>query len=568
MVEEIIDCVNVSDMPAPPKIMVIGVGGGGGNAVKYMHDLGIYNVMFMVCNTDAQALMKSPIPLKMQLGKDLTRGLGAGNKPERGRDAAVESIEDIRTALKESGADMVFVTAGMGGGTGTGAAPVIAKVAKEEGILTTAIVTIPFRAEGEVRIRQASTGVEEIRKSVDSLLIIDNENVNLKYGELPISKAFGRADDILATAAKGIAEIITRDSFINVDFADVKTTMSNSGIALMGYSVVDSNIENLAVELAEAALNTSLLNKSDILGAKNILVNISWREAEPKLSELHAILGHIQAAAGSEASIIWGAGYNESLEENQISVTIVATGFQVGGDMPDDMFIDRIKPVAPVKANDDKYADKQENTPIDRINRFREQFQETNTQQQKDVVVKVPFDSEEKSVEDKKATSSEDDDIVIVFKDVLETNITNNPVVEHAINKTDNNRQHIVNNSITKEEVIQMSLDDEEVAPKETNVVKGDNSIDTRDADDDFMYREKLGLLFSEDQMPGPTIATRDRRNRDVVNNTTGRLSFRDLSIDELEDAPAYRRRKVPMFSKSEQQGKVSKVQLKDDDFQ
>ena len=550
--EEIIDCVDVSDIPAPPKIMVIGVGGGGGNAVKYMHDQGIYNVMFMVCNTDAQALLKNPVPLKMQLGKDLTRGLGAGNKPERGRDAALESIEDIRSTLRSSGADMVFVTAGMGGGTGTGAAPIIAQVAKEEGILTVAIVTIPFRAEGEIRLRQATEGIEEIRKNVDSLLIIDNENVNLKYGELPISKAFGRADDILATAAKGIAEIITRDSFINVDFADVKTTMSNSGIALMGYAIVDSSVENIAIELAEAALNTSLLNKSDILGAKNILVNISWSENEPKMSELHAILGHIQAAAGSEASIIWGAGYNDSLEPNETSVTIVATGFDTGGDMPEDMLpltTPKKAPVfTPVSSNEPKMEGKSEeevNPVLDRLNRYRDQIVEPKSDPVH--LVRVAFDAEEKSETSAPEVIEDEDGMTIVVKGEAE------PVSPKS------SSAGVPSPSPSVQEYERMTLDDE---PAETSVSEesvSDDTMHTRDASDDRLYTERMGVLFSDEFLQQQPIAPKPKERE--------RVNFRDLSIDELEDAPAYRRRKVSMSNRPEKgDKKISRISLKDDD--
>ena len=272
---DFIDSVDVqsSDVVAS-KIMVIGVGGGGGNAVKYMYNLGIHNVMFMVCNTDKQALDKSPVPLKMQIGRDLTGGLGAGNMPERGRDAAVESRDDIRETLERSGVKMVFITAGMGGGTGTGAAPIIAEVAKELDILTIAIVTVPFRYEGDKRIMQATSGIAQMRKHVDSLLIIDNENINKMYGDLTFSEAFGKADDILATAAKCIAEIITKEHKLNVDFADVVTTMSNSGVALMGFAVAAVGIDNIATALTEEALLSPLIYQNDINGAKNLIVNI------------------------------------------------------------------------------------------------------------------------------------------------------------------------------------------------------------------------------------------------------------------------------------------------------
>lgn len=323
---EIIDCLNY-DSPDASNIMVIGVGGGGSNAVKYMYDIGIHNVYFMVCNTDAQALQRSPIPLKVQLGNKLTGGLGAGNQPDKGRDAALESIEEIKEQLISSKVRMVFITAGMGGGTGTGAAPVIAQISRELDILTVGIVTIPFRLEGPKRLQQAEKGLEEMKQHVDSLLVIDNENICKMYGDLDFSDAFGKADDILAIAAKGIAEAITKEHKVNVDFADVHTTMSNSGIALLGYASEVLGTENIAIELTERALMSPLLNQNNIHGAKDILINISWNRSELKMSELHAIIGHVQAAAGSNANIIWGAGSDSTLGENEVSLIIVATGF-------------------------------------------------------------------------------------------------------------------------------------------------------------------------------------------------------------------------------------------------
>ncbi len=329
MNNEIIDCLDTATNNTS-NIMVIGVGGGGGNAVKHMYNLGIHNVMFMVCNTDVQALSRSPIPQKIQLGRDLTSGLGAGNQPERGRDAAIESSDEIRERLKASGARMVFITAGMGGGTGTGAAPVIAEIAKELGILTVSIVTMPFMAEGPRRKSQAALGIEEIRKHVDSLLIIDNENISRMYGDLSFSEAFGKADDILATAAKGIAEVITKEFGINVDFADVQTTMSNSGIALMGSSKCNiESTDDIVQYLTENALVSPLLNRNNINGATNILLNISWKDKELKLNEVYQIISMVQASAGPDANVIWGAGPDETLmESGEAAIIIIATGFE------------------------------------------------------------------------------------------------------------------------------------------------------------------------------------------------------------------------------------------------
>ena len=304
-------------------IKVIGVGGGGGNAVNHMYHQGIRDVDFMVCNTDAQALINSPVPFKVQLGSSLTEGRGAGNKPETGRDAAIENIEDVKQVLGNN-TKMVFITAGMGGGTGTGGAPVIAQAARELGILTVGIVTIPFRNEGRRRIKQAVEGISAMEKHVDSLLVINNERIREMYGDSKISDAFAKADNILTTAAKGIAEIITVPGYINVDFADVETVMRNSGVALMGTGIASG--VNRAVIAVEEALNSPLLNNNDIMGARNILLNITSGIEEITMDEIGDITDFVQEKAGNSADLIWGNGVDEALGD-RISVTIIATGF-------------------------------------------------------------------------------------------------------------------------------------------------------------------------------------------------------------------------------------------------
>lgn len=304
-------------------IKVIGVGGGGSNAINHMHRLGIKDVDFVVCNTDAQALASSKVPIKIQLGASLTEGRGAGNKPEIGRQAAIESLNDVTKVLEDS-TKMVFITAGMGGGTGTGAAPIIAKAAKDLGILTVAIVTIPFRNEGKRRIQQALEGIEKIEKHVDSLLVINNEKIREMYGDLRVSDAFSKADDVLAIAAKGIAEIITVHGYINVDFADVETVMSNSGVAIMGSAKASG--ENRAIKAVKEALSSPLLNNNDISGARNILLNVTSGDDEITMDEIGQITDYIQSAAGENADLIWGNGTDPSLNEH-LNVTVIATGF-------------------------------------------------------------------------------------------------------------------------------------------------------------------------------------------------------------------------------------------------
>lgn len=307
------------------EIKVIGVGGGGGNAVNHMFTQGICDVNFIICNTDAQAMNSSPIQTRIQLGASLTEGRGAGNKPEVGAQAAKENIEDVIGVLSEN-TKMVFITAGMGGGTGTGGAPIIAKTCKELGYLTVGIVTIPFRNEGRRRIKQAIDGITELERYVDSLLVINNERIREMYGDFGISEAFAKADNILATAAKGIAEIITVPGYVNVDFADVETVMKNSGLAIMGSGIASG--EKRAEEAVEKALNSPLLNNNDIRGAKNVLVNITSGSVEVTMDEVGKITDFVQNRAGFNADLIWGNGKDESLGEN-ISVTIIATGFSI-----------------------------------------------------------------------------------------------------------------------------------------------------------------------------------------------------------------------------------------------
>ncbi len=304
-------------------IKVIGVGGGGSNAVNYMFDQGIVGVDFIVCNTDRQALNISPVPLKIQLGASLTDGCGAGAIPEIGRNSAIENIEDIREFLGK-GTKMVFVTAGMGGGTGTGAAPVIAQVAKELGILTVGIVTIPFGFEGRKRRQQAEDGIEEMRKNVDTLLVINNERLREMSGNLTIGNAFAQADNVLTMAAKGIAEVISVTGNINVDFNDVNTVMKNSGVAIMGSAAAEG--ENRAIEAVQNALSSPLLNDNDISGAKYVLLNITYGDKEVLMDEITAITDYIQDESGSTADVIWGHGYDATLGD-KLSVTLIATNF-------------------------------------------------------------------------------------------------------------------------------------------------------------------------------------------------------------------------------------------------
>jgi len=304
-------------------IKVIGVGGGGSNAVNHMFNQGIIGVDFIVCNTDRQALDISPVPYKIQLGPALTEGRGAGMIPEIGMNAAMENIEEIRELLSRN-TKMVFVTAGMGGGTGTGAAPVIAQVAKDLGILTVGIVTVPFNFEGRKRRQQAEDGLNKMRENVDTLLIINNERLRDFGKDMSLSQAFGHADNILTVAAKGIAEVISVTGIINVDFNDVNTVLRNSGRAIMGSAIGEG--DNRAIDAVQNALVSPLLNDNDIYGAKYVLLNITYGNKEVMMDEITEITDYIQDAAGATADVIWGHGYDSSLGDN-LSITLIATGF-------------------------------------------------------------------------------------------------------------------------------------------------------------------------------------------------------------------------------------------------
>jgi len=305
-------------------IKVIGVGGGGCNAVNHMFEEGITGVDYIICNTDSQALEASPVAIKIQLGVTLTEGRGAGNQPEMGEEAAKENYEDLKNVLKDN-TKMLFITAGMGGGTGTGAAPVIARLARELKILTIAVVTIPSPAEGKKRFGQAMKGIEKLSQFVDSMLVVSNQRLQSIFGDLPARRAFKMADNIVATAVKGVAEIITVQGNVNIDYADVFTVMHNSKVFIMGTGFASG--EGRAMEAVNQALESPLLDSNDIYGTKNILLNIISGRDEIRIGEIGEIIETLQEKAGQDADIIWGNGYDELLGD-KISVTILATGFK------------------------------------------------------------------------------------------------------------------------------------------------------------------------------------------------------------------------------------------------
>jgi cell division protein FtsZ len=331
---------NVSNIEfdSESNIMVIGVGGAGGNAVNHMHKMGITGVNFVVCNTDERALNNCSVRNKVKMGP----GLGAGNDPKRGRELAIESEEQLRSLLETSGAKMLFIAAGMGGGTGTGASPIIAKLAHELGILTVAVVTMPFRMEGPTRYNSAVEGVTDLNQWVDSILVIDNERLRMLYGRLPLAEAFGKADDVLGMATKGIAELITVEkALVRVDFADVNKVMRNSGRTHM--SMVKATGENRAMEVAEAALTSSLLDDNNINGAKEILINFSVKDINTiTQDDITIAMDYIQKHASytddngniHAADIIWGASQKPSLADDELELVVVATRFTNGEELP------------------------------------------------------------------------------------------------------------------------------------------------------------------------------------------------------------------------------------------
>lgn len=448
-------------------IKVIGVGGGGGNAVNHMYGLGIKGVDFIVCNTDRQALDISPVPFKIQLGPSLTEGRGAGSIPEIGMNAATENIDEIRELLAKN-AKMVFVTAGMGGGTGTGAAPVIARVAKDLGILTVGIVTVPFSFEGRKRRQQAQEGLENMRENVDTLLVINNERLREISGNLTLGNAFAQADNVLATAAKGIAEVISVTGAINVDFNDVNTVMKDSGVAIMGSAIAEG--ENRAIQAVQEALSSPLLNDNDIEGAKYVLLNITYGDKEVLMDEISDITDYIQDEAGSTADVIWGHGYDETLGD-AISVTLVATGFNQApvtgfekapekkvSSLEEEAKKEITKPLSSVTNNNDDKEEKESEPYIKTNSQESNSYAEVKVEQpvqepetSNDWTVKTVVDVTEDKADEvvlensKENTTSE--------KDGTELNKESNKVIYHPLDDEDDAANSTVNSANTSKEI-------------------------------------------------------------------------------------------------------------------
>ena len=498
-------------------IKVIGVGGGGSNAVNYMYEQGIKGVDFIVCNTDEQALDASPVPLKIQLGATLTDGKGAGSIPEVGRNAAVENLDDVK-AILEKNTTMVFVTAGMGGGTGTGAAPIIAKAAKDMGILTVGIVTIPFVFEGKKRSTQASEGLAEMRQAVDTLLVIRNDKLRELYGNLTLNKAFGHADEVLCTAAKGIAEVITLTGEINVDMNDVKTVMKDSGVAIMGSGQASG--EGRAMAAVGKALESPLLNDNDITGAKFILLNITYGQNEVLMDEIMEITDHIQEKAGMSAEVIWGYGADENLEED-LCVTVIATGFEAH----------HIDAGLPQQAPSLKKYNL-ENTDARPIT------DKLNISTQSPL---VPHNSESKGVD---VSPPEEGEPFLIQKD--ETPVTRVELTNEEITAIKDESNQVTDKINFKEE------EEQPVSTNEENVVRY-NLFDAPTEEknevpslDNIKFTGSTAEPISEDRPSKDILLRRNKEREQKIKELTSKLKT-PSGLSELESEPAYKRRNVQL---------------------
>ena len=510
----------------PNIIKVIGVGGGGSNAVTHMFTEGIQGVDFILCNTDYQALEKSPVAMKVHLGK---RALGAGNKPDVGREAALETTEELRDILGGE-TKMLFITAGMGGGTGTGAAPVVASIARELDILTVGIVTMPFSCEGKRRQQQALDGIAELRKHVDTLLVISNDKLRDEYGDMKLTQAFKKADDVLKTAAKGIAEIITVTGYVNVDFQDVNTVMRNSGKAIMGSGYAEG--EDRAIRAVEEAVHSPLLDDSDIKGAKNILIYITSGNDEVSLDEVMEITEYVQDATGQCSEVIWGNGEDASLGGG-INVTLIATGFNEKDDKRHVLCDD---------SNDVKvhrmYCDLT-GTPAEEPQQEICQFVNPEPEPEIQVInrgkVEEPISFEPQERENKKVHKLGDDDDNndnIGGDSGYNTPKNTNISYDRNVNTTTPTTR-VYNNPFNNND------DDEDF---------GITSFVRDSADTQTMVRHKVKTEQEKNEMSQQEMLRRQRLS-------SLNMNFRSMShIEEMENEPAYKRMGLNFFNKEEQQ--------------
>ena len=491
-------------------IKVIGVGGGGSNAVNHMYRLGIKGVDFVVCNTDHQALDTSPVPTKIPLGQSLTEGRGAGSIPDVGKNAAIENLEDVNEILAKN-TKMIFVTAGMGGGTGTGAAPVIAQAAKDMGILTVGIITVPFTFEGRKRRTQAEEGIEKMRESVDTLLVINNDKLREMFGNLTLVNAFENADDVLAIAAKGIAEVISVTGQINVDFNDVNTVMKDSGVAIMGSAEAEG--ENRAIKCVENALNSPLLNDNNIDGAKYVLLNITYGTQAVLMDEISDITDYIQEEAGSTADVIWGHGYDESLGD-KLCVTIIATGF-----------------------NTTPHTGLSMKAPKKNIMNLEDDSLETFSNESEQLTAPISNTVEESLEETPEPISSESTMKRFVLEEdeiSHENEMPNIPEDSDNSNLYEQNTQH-------NDGKVRFLLEDDQTPNLDTDLKQSENTqvLDT----DSMTENEEERIVDKVKQIESKAISD-ERLER--IRKATDRLRS-PLGLNEMESEPAYKRRNVDL---------------------
>ena len=597
-------------------IKVIGVGGGGSNAINHMFNQGIKGVDFVICNTDSQALNSSGVPNKIQLGVNLTEGLGAGANPEIGEKAAIESLDEIK-AMLNSNTKMVFITAGMGGGTGTGAAPIIAKMAMELDILTVGIVTTPFQFEGKIRNSQAHSGIEKFRNVVDSLVVINNNKLREVYGNLGFKAGFSKADEVLSTAARGIAEVITHHYTQNIDLRDAKTVLSNSGTAIMGASTAVG--ENRAKKAITNALDSPLLNDNKISGAKNVLLLIVSGSQEITIDEIGEINDHIQAEAGHGANIIMGVGEDEALGES-ISVTIIATGFDVNQQNN----INNIEPIKVVHALDEEKLitqdltdnDIKSNEPIDdeifesKVYDLVEDIEKSNT----DVMDLIPTTEDIKSIDvdfDESFELIDSDDFIINEVNISQDEINDQNIEEQTvltfdlpISNSKDQRDETKDFEVFKLEdnINDIEVDDyieliavSESSPAGEETYTINDHIVIEQTDDKFEGQSKIEVVEPEIEVdkelilkkvtvkerqvssePSDTVnpfdnpiskTLRDRADERRKKMKAFNYKFNTSKIDEYEKEPAYKRQGIELSSSnSKAENQVSRTSISYDE--
>ena len=530
------------------QIKVMGIGGGGSNAVNYMYVNGISGVDFVVCNTDSQALEASPVPIKIQLGADLTEGLGAGSNPEIGKKAAEESQDKI-TELLDANTKMLFLTAGMGGGTGTGAAPVIAEIAKEKNILTVGVVTNPFSTEGGFRKKYAENGIIELKKYVDTLLIINNDKLIEVYGDLTFTQAFGKANEILNTATKGIAEVISQHLLVNIDLNDARKVLENSGTAVMGQAQATG--ENRAVEAVMGALDSPLLNDNDITGAQQVLLKIVTGEGEGeiRMSELSKIKHKIQEAAGDEVNIIEGIGIDPSLNES-VSVTVIATGFKQKKKpkSPTTILLDETKEINDYevdleKNNDDPLLEKSSNNQ-QILDLNSEIFDLTNEDEVNINENSLNKDDSENHDESIHANSFDQDIIQSNLHEEVDINMSN------SINEKDN--QNDENFMFEKDTVgentkkVVFDLEENHDMQNEKNINDSVNyNDDNLEPGDNTLNTDELQTLKSN-QVSVDSMKVEAREREDRLRSISQQLRT-PSGLTKLEDVPAYKRSNIKL---------------------